>query len=259
MVAAVPGEGTRVRVLEALPELGEDLGGEDLRLARQHLVADLITLRRCRWRPLAAYQQGPGHLGLLILDGLLTRDVILGQPLATELVGRGDLLRPADRDGDAISVPFEISWTVLAPVRMAVLDAEVTKLVGHWPSVVERILRGASDRVHALAIASAVSRLPRIDLRVLVMLWYLADRWGRVRPDGVHLPLRLTHEVIARMVGARRPTVSGALKALRDEGQIVVQPDRTWLLVHRPNLLTARTPSVGSQDPAMPSVAIAEP
>ena len=30
-----------------------------------------------------------------------------------------------------------------------------------------------------------------------MLLWYLAERWGRVTPDGVIVPLRLTHETLA--------------------------------------------------------------
>ena len=69
--------------------------------------------------------------------------------------------------------------------------------------------------------------------------------------DGVTIPLRLTHEVIAQIVGAQRPTVSTALHALSREGLLTRRSDHTWLLDPRsrhhgdqgPILLT-RSPSV---------------
>ena len=60
-------------------------------------------------------------------------------------------------------------------------------------------------------------------------LWHLAGRWGRVRTDGVMLSLRLTHDVLADLVAARRPTVTSALSLLGDQG--LVDPfDGGWLL-----------------------------
>jgi CRP/FNR family cyclic AMP-dependent transcriptional regulator len=62
------------------------------------------------------------------------------------------------------------------------------------------------------------------------MMWYLADRWGKVTPDGVHLPLRLTHQTLGRLVGAQRPSVTTALKQLAAEGRLTREGDGTWML-----------------------------
>lgn len=115
------GKARRVRVAEALPEILEHLDPGQQELARRQLVADLLVLKTGPWTPNVSISE-PGHLGLLVLDGLLSRDVVLEKPLATELVGRGDLLRPTDRDGEDAPVPFGISWTVLHPARLAFLD-----------------------------------------------------------------------------------------------------------------------------------------
>ena len=65
---------------------------------------------------------------------------------------------------------------------------------------------------------------------MLLLFWHRADRWGRVGRDGVTIPLRLTHEVIAQIVGAQRPTVSTAHHALSCEGLLTRCSDHTWLL-----------------------------
>lgn len=223
----------RVRVADELPEIVEHLDAEQRELARRRLVADLIVVRTGTWAPTSPIN-APGDLGLVVLDGLLARDVILERPLATELVGRGDLLRPSDRDGEDAPIPFGISWTVLEPTRLAVLDSAFTEALGQWPSAVAAVLSGASNRAHCLAITMAVSNLRRVDARLLVLMWYLADRYGRVTPEGVLLPLKLTHETLARLVGAQRPSVTTAVSQLEEEGRVRRTPDRSWLLMGEP-------------------------
>ena len=53
-----------------------------------------------------------------------------------------------------------------------------------------------------------------------MLFWELADRYGKVHPDGIHLELPLTHEVLSHLAGARRPSVSGALTRLAEDGRL---------------------------------------
>jgi len=220
----------KVRVADVFPELIEDLAPEDQRLVRQYGVAHLEVLSPGLWHPRRELQPEPGHLGLLVLEGLLTRDVVLGETLATELVGRGDVLRPADHDGEEAPVPFDIVWHVLEPTRIAILDRDFARVIGHWPEAMEVLMRGAVSRAQSLAVTLAVSHLRRVDTRLLIIMWYLADRWGKVTPRGVSVPLRLTHQTLGRLVGAQRPSVTTALKQLAEEGRLTREPDQTWML-----------------------------
>ena len=229
MLTSDPGQ--KVRVVDAFPDLADALEPEQERLLRQYAVAGLLELPLGLWQPRRELQPGPGHLGLLVLDGLLTRDVVMGETLATELVGKGDVLRPADHDGQDAPVPFDIVWHVLEPARIAVLDGNFAQVIGRFPEAMEVLMRGAVGRAQSLAVNLAVSHLRRVDVRLHVLMWYLADRWGKVTTEGVHVPLRLTHQTLGRLVGAQRPSVTTALKQLADEGKLTRASDhQTWLL-----------------------------
>lgn len=52
---------------------------------------------------------------------------------------------------------------------------------------------------------------------------------GAGHPDGVVVPLRLTHATLAQLVGASRPSVSTMPKMLEVEGIVERLPDG-WLL-----------------------------
>lgn len=247
MSAAIPRNARKIRLVDVYPEIAENLDAEQERLARHHLLATLYEVPPGTWQPRRDIQREPGHLGLLILEGLLTRDVVLGDTLATELVGRGDILRPVDHDGQDAPVPFDISWHALVPVRIAILDRDFTRVAGHWPEVIEMVVRGAVARAQSLAITLAVSHLRRVDARLLVLMWYLADRWGKVRPDGVHVPVKLTHQTLGRLVGAQRPSVTTALKELASEDRLTRAHDGTWLLHGEPPETLARLRELGGR------------
>jgi CRP-like cAMP-binding protein len=78
----------------------------------------------------------------------------------------------------------------------------------------------------------AIAQLNRVDLRVLALLWHLAERWGVVAADGVVVPLRLTHATLGRFVGAQRPTVTLALQQLSEAGDLARRPDGAFVLRH---------------------------
>jgi hypothetical protein len=74
----------------------------------------------------------------------------------------------------------------------------------------------------------------RVEDRILLILWHLADRWGRVSTQGVIVPLPLTHRLLARIDGAHRPSVTGAISRLTERGAIRRRADGSWLLCGEP-------------------------
>lgn len=172
--------------------------------------------------------------GLFVLGGLLSRGVLIQERRSAELLGPGDILRPAASDELDSSTEFEVSWEVLEPARVALLDRDFATAVAPWPELTGAVMDRIMRRAHALAFHLAVSHLKLVEMRLLVILWYYADRWGRVTPGGVLLPLRMTHSLLARIVGARRPSVSTALGRLQDRGFVERTDNGQWLLLGSP-------------------------
>jgi CRP-like cAMP-binding protein len=102
-----------------------------------------------------------------------------------------------------------------------------------YPEVAAELVGRALERSRRLATLMAIAQQPRLDQRVWLLFWELADRYGRVHPDGVHIDLRLTHEVISHLVAARRPSVSTALSALASRG-ILRREGGGWVLCGPP-------------------------
>jgi CRP-like cAMP-binding protein len=219
-----------LRVLEVDPDLGIDLEPHEFDRVRQSLVARTMDLEPGPWSPPTDAESRHGHLGLLVVDGLLGRTVAVERRQFMELLGPGDLLRPWDRHGAFSNVPSRASWEVLEEARLAVLDARVAAAVSRWPGLVAGIVGRTMDRARGLAIHLAICHMTRVEDRVLIVLWHFADRWGRVGPHGVVVPVRLRHHDLARIVGARRPSVSTALSALARQGRVTRRADGSWLL-----------------------------
>jgi CRP-like cAMP-binding protein len=169
-----------------------------------------------------------------VLEGLLSRGVVIQGRRSAELLGPGDILRPAASDEIDPSVEFEVSWEVLEPTKLALLDTAFAQAVAPWPELTGALMDRIMRRTHALAFHLAVSHLKLVETRLLVIFWYYADRWGRVTRDGVVLPVRLTHRLLARIVGARRPSVSTALGRLQDRGLVDRAETGEWILLGAP-------------------------
>jgi CRP/FNR family transcriptional regulator, cyclic AMP receptor protein len=218
-----------ISLLEADPEFGEALAGDERALASRALMVHARVLDVGPWEPSGEFVGEPPAVGLLLLDGILTRDLVFAGRTTTELVGGGDVVRPWDDDPQLDALPFSASWHVHVPSRVALLDARFALACGRWPALASALGARHVRRARGLAFQRAIAQLPRIDDRLLVLLWALAERWGRVGPHGVRLPLPLTHRTLATLVGARRPSVTTALSGLSREGLVERTPDG-WLL-----------------------------
>jgi CRP/FNR family transcriptional regulator, cyclic AMP receptor protein len=211
-------------VLDADDELAEDLALRERLTARQHVTARVLEAEpgACalgRWLGVV----GPGP-GLLILDGLLAADTRVADRTITELLGSGDLVQPPSRHTDDLIERIE-SWRALSPCRLALLDGEFADRVLPWPPIAHALLRRTERRAEDLGVLRAISCEPRLEVRLVLLLFHLATRWGRVEPGGLHLTLPLTHRLLGQMVAAERPSISHALGRLASAGLVTGAAD----------------------------------
>lgn len=218
----------RCHVLHEDPDLLEHIPPRERERAVAVCLAPVISVPRGRWAAEEMNVMFDG-IGLLVLGGLLIRRVGVDGRFGAELLGAGDLLRPWQGEDIQSALPHTTGWRVIERARLAVLDEAAAQRLAHYPPLIGAIVGRAVNRSRCLALMMAIVHHPRIEVRLHMLLWHLADRWGRVRPDGVHLPLRLSHSVLADLVAAQRPSVTGSLKRLGERG-LVRTLDTGWLL-----------------------------
>lgn len=210
-----------VPVLDADPELGERLARADFEAARHSLTARVVVAPPGAWHPEERWTAASHPaFGLLVLEGLAMRQTTVAGRPSTEPVGPGDLLRPWDQDGDLGMIPVDVRWQVHTPLSLAVLDHRFAVAAAGWPAILDALAGRALRHTRWLAFLLSMRQITRVEGRILVVFWALSERWGVVTPHGVHLRLRLTHEVLGHLVGARRPSVTTALGALAAAGAV---------------------------------------
>lgn len=178
------------------------------------LDAEIGACDLTRW-----FEAVDGGPGLLILDGLIAIDARVGNRTATELVGAGDLLQPACPLEENLLERCE-AWQALCPTRFALLDAEFAERVRPWPQIMRTLLQRSGRRLADLGVQRAITAQPRLEVRLVLLLWHLAARWGRVEPTGIRISLPLTHRMLGQLVGAERPSISHALSRLCQAGVV---------------------------------------
>jgi len=216
------------QLLREDPDLGEAIPPALWGQALGECIAPVARIARGPWsgeRPSVSRDA----IGLLVLEGLMIRRVGVDGRFGAELLGEGDLLRPWQTEAAPPILARTTGWRVLAPTRVAVLDERVAQRLARYPQLTGQLVGRALERSRNLAINMAIVHQPRVDVRLRMLFWHFASRWGQVTPQGVLLPLRLPHTVLADLTAARRPTVTTALTELARQGLLVAVEDH-WLL-----------------------------
>ncbi|HET6505427.1 MAG TPA: Crp/Fnr family transcriptional regulator [Baekduia sp.] len=230
-----------VRLLDVEPELAARLREDDRAEARERLRLSRLDLPAGEQWPAPGARRG-GAFGVFVLDGLLLEETRIAGRRTQQLLGAGDvaLLAPVDAPG---SLDVDLRLVAATECVVALLDDRLQAPFALWPGLALGLLERAGRRLARSAAQVAIAQMPRVEDRLEATFWDLADRWGRVTPSGIHIPLQLTHQTLARIVGGRRPTISLALTALAERGIVTRLRDGSWLLV-------ARTPTLAPNDAA---------
>lgn len=210
-----------VALLHEDPDLAVGIPDEEMPHAERLVVVPAFTADVGEWDLSSATTEPT--LGLIVLDGLVTVNIVIGDRVASQLAGPGDVIHP----GDVLDtlLPASITYYVSEPARIAVLDARFIAAVRRWPSLMIALHARLRAQERRLAVHAALGKLRRVEDRVLALLWHLGERWGRITSEGIVVPLALTHETIGRLAGAERPTISLALSDLAESGDVVRRDD----------------------------------
>jgi CRP-like cAMP-binding protein len=223
--------GAVIQLLREDPDLGENMPPQARRQATELIRARVFRVPKGTWDP---PEIDHGMIGLLLLDGLMVRTLQLGRVSSSEVVGPSDIIRPWETEMIPSLVPTLSSWRVLEPVEIALLDGRVTALVGRWPELSAAVAGRFLRRARSLAYLMAAQHFVRVEDRLLATLWHLASMWGKVTPRGTLVPFRLTHEMLAGIIGAQRPTTTSSIRSLTEQGRIARDNGRRYLLLGDP-------------------------
>lgn len=225
--AAPPG--ARVRLREIDPDFLRFVDEDERQLAGD-LALPAIDIEEGPFDPLPLLSQHDADCGVVI-SGMVNRQVKLEDQVALRVLGPGAVIPVLD--SPASDLIASSHWLATANVRLAVVGDQFMRAAARWPELQRNLIARFADQEEQLATQLALCQLPRVEDRLLGMLWLLAESWGKVTSAGTLLPLHFTHEALGAMVGARRPTVTLALGELADRGA-VIQREGGWLLLEPP-------------------------
>ena len=136
----------RYQLLDLDPDLGTSCRGPSRRVPSRARRGGPAA----RAGPWAADGADPEHAGLLLIDGVIARDVVVSDTVSTELLGPGDVVRPWSLQ-DPPAAAATIRWTALTDVNVALLDRRFAGLLARWPEVNVAIMDRIDERAHRLA------------------------------------------------------------------------------------------------------------
>lgn len=222
-----------VGLLQADPDLGARMAPERFAAAQRALVARMVAVPEGHWAWEQMLPAPPGVVGFVICSGIFARRARMYDGNSVELLGAGDVIMPwASEHDSAVGFETSVNWQVLARGRLALIDNELLLKSAPWPEITKALLTRAITHARWLAGLHAAAGHTRVEDRLWLVLWQIAERWGKITPDGVTLSMPgLTHETIAGLVAASRSSVTKAFGDLRDRGLLERRP-RGVLVLH---------------------------
>jgi CRP/FNR family cyclic AMP-dependent transcriptional regulator len=231
-----------VSLLEIEPELGTWLSDEEQQLARRLLVP---TAHLDSSSPeLDHVLEDAGAFAALLIDGMVMHRMVVGGRQILRLLGPGDLV--VHTWAPRSEILTYSSKRVENQAEIALLGRQLVNGARHFPGLIVGLHLRLGDQHQRLAVQIGICQLSRVQDRLLTMMWLLAESWGRVTPSGTWLPIKLTHSTLGELIGAKRPTVSLALRDLIQGGAIQAQSDGWLLLSEPPAPTTVATPAAVS-------------
>ncbi|WP_017304823.1 Crp/Fnr family transcriptional regulator [Spirulina subsalsa] len=101
------------------------------------------------------------------------------------------------------------------------------------PHLAQLVFKQLTHRIRQSEALLAIAGQKRVEERLYYFLKLLKDELGETTPEGITLPIRLTHQNMANALGTTRVTITRLMGKLQKEGQICFNRDR-HLVIHQP-------------------------
>lgn len=218
-----------VLVLEVDSELAADVAPSERLRAVTASRAPVRALALGGWQ----FEPAPEatSLGVLILAGVVVVRLEFAGSSHLEVLGKGDVLNPWRLPSDT-PLQEQVKLSVTQSGYVAVLDRRFVVQMTPWPEVFAALMRRQIMRTRRMILQACILSRSRVDERLELMLWRLAEQFGITTREGIHVRLPLTHRQLAEMIAARRSTVTLAVSRLVAEDRVRRPGRNEWLLPH---------------------------
>jgi hypothetical protein len=154
------------------------------------------------------------------------------KPVILSLAGPGTVLPPL--------APAERLGGLTKTIVIAIPTPACDKMLAH-PDTAAILVDGLLEALHERQESFANASGGRHEERLRSTLYQLARRYGKVCRGGVEIPLPLTHELLAQMIGCARETITCTLARFRQEG-LLKQDRHAYHLTIPPSALEPSGP-----------------
>ena len=205
----------------------------------QGTLTELNTLRQTSFYPRGAvlFVEGEPPRGLFVLCGgqaKLTATSADGQSLTLRLVEPGEVL---GLSSVISNIPYAAGAETLAPSQISfILRLPFLQFLRAHTDVSLRVAKHLSSELHMSWDQTRMLALaPSAQAKVAQFLVAWAAQHGTEIPEGIRLALNMTHDEIAKTIGASRESVSRILGDFRLRGLIRI--NRGTVVVLQPKEL----------------------
>ena len=218
-----------VPLADLLPDVMSSVPEEDRALAERALLAPRLSARD---EDLVDTLAGAADdaFAFLVVGGIVFKETTLATRSALELLNEGDVLAPVLSEARQYASRGVSRYVAHGPVALAVLGDRFRAASRRWPAVGDDLHDRLARQTHRTSAHLAMLHASRVEDRIMLLFADLGERCGRMTTAGVVIDINLTHDLIGRLVGAQRPTVTLALQTLAGAGSLCRVGKDRWMI-----------------------------
>jgi CRP/FNR family transcriptional regulator len=175
--------------------------------------------RRLPHGSIVVRQGDPLECLFLVRSGIvrLSSVTVEGREVVVGILGIGDVFG----ESALLGARSPVEARAVGSAELVVLPLEhVRDILRHHPGTSAELLRLVASRLHRTSRALEEALVGSVTSRISGRLCDLAEDHGVREIDGVRIPIALTQEELARMVGASREAVNRSLGGLAARGLV---------------------------------------